>query len=85
MEQNKFNEDYTIFRLMVTSVETLKAQIDKYNSFFNTDFEIIKVIDDEVPFCDVRVSKFQMSDIFGLGFGLARFEQKLREEGKIDW
>ena len=82
MEQNN-NE--TVFRLMVTSVDTLKQQIEKYNEFFKTDFEIINVIEDEVPFCDVRVTKFQTSDIFGLGFGLARFEQKLREEGKIDW
>jgi hypothetical protein len=85
MEQNNFNDDYTIFRLMVTSVDNLKEQIEKYNSFFKTDFEIINIVNDEVPFCDVRVSKFNISDVFGLGFGLARFEQKLREEGKIDW
>jgi len=45
----------------------------------------LDIIDDEIPFCHVSVSKFQISDIFGLGFGLARYEQKLREEGKIDW
>ena len=82
MEQNKKE---TIFRLMVTSVDTLRQQIEKYNDLFKTDFEIIKVIDDEIVFCDIKVTKFQMSDIFGLGFTLARFEQKLREEGKIDW
>ena len=81
MEQNK----ETIFRLMVTSVDTLRQQIEKYNHRFKTDFEIIKVIDDEVMFCDIKVTKFQTSDIFGLGFTLARFEQKLRDEGKIDW
>jgi hypothetical protein len=81
MEQNKEIE----FRLMVTSVDTLKQQIENYNSFFKTDFEIIKVIDDEVPFCDIKVTNYKMSDIFGLGFGLALLEQKLREEGKIDW
>lgn len=82
MEQSN-NE--TIFRLMVTSVDTLGQQIEKYNSFFKTDFEIINIINDEVMFCDIKVTKFQTSDIFGLGFGLARFEQILREEGKIDW
>lgn len=82
MEQN--NKE-TIFRLMVTSVDTLNQQIEKYNNFFKTDFEIIKIIEDEVMFCDIRVTKFQTSDIFNLGFALARFEQKLREEGKIDW
>ena len=82
MEQN--NKE-TVFRLMVTSVDTLKQQIELYNRIFKTDFQIIKVIDDEVTFCDIRVTQFKTSDIFGLGFGLARFEQKLREEGKIDW
>jgi hypothetical protein len=85
MEQNNSNKEYTTFRLMVTSVDTLKEQIEKYNKFFKTDFEIINVINNEVPFCDVRVSNFQISDVFGLGFGLARFEQKLRERGEIDW
>lgn len=82
MEQNK---EGVIFRLMVTSVDTLSQQIEKYNSFFKTDFEIINIVEDEVMFCDIKVTKFQTSDVFGLGFGLARYEQKLREEGKIDW
>lgn len=82
MEQNK---EGIIFRLMVTSVDTLSQQIEKYNSFFKTDFEIINIVEDEVMFCDIKVTKFQTSDVFGLGFGLARYEQKLREEGKIDW
>jgi hypothetical protein len=85
MEQNKNSNSETIFRLMVTSVDTLSAQIEAYNNFFKTDFEIVSVIDDEVPFCDVRVTQFQISDVFGLGFKLAKYEQKLREEGKIDW
>lgn len=85
MERSDLNNKETVFRIMVTSVETLQQQIEKYNGFFKTDFEIVEIIHDEVPFCDVRVTNFQVSDIFGLGFTLARFEQKLREEGKIDW
>ena len=69
MEQNK---EGIIFRLMVTSVDTLSQQIEKYNSFFKTDFEIINIVEDEVMFCDIKVTKFQTSDVFGLGFGLAR-------------
>jgi hypothetical protein len=85
MEQNNFDNKEMVFRLMVTSVDTLATQIKKYNDFFKTDFEIVNVIDDEVPFCDLRVTKYKVSDIFGLGFSLALLEQKLREEGKIDW
>lgn len=85
MEQNNFDNNEIVFRLMVTSVDTLSKEIEKYNGFFGTDFQIIEVINDEVPFCDIRASKYKVSDIFGLGFGLAQMEQKLREEGKIDW
>jgi hypothetical protein len=74
-----------IFRVMVTSVDVLKREIQDYNDFFKTDFEIINVIDDEVPFCDIKVTKYKMGDIFDLGFCLARLEQKLRENGEIDW
>jgi hypothetical protein len=81
MEQNS----ELVFRIMVTSVNTLEKQILNYNCLFKTDFEVINIINDEVPFCDIKVTKYNVSDIFGLGFGLALFEQKLREEGKIDW
>lgn len=73
------------FRVMVTSIEVFETEIENYNNFFKTDFKIINVIDDEVPFCDVEVSKYTMADIFGLGFCLARYEEKLRKEGRIDW
>ena len=85
MYQNNLDNKEIVFRLMVTSVDTLSQQIEKYNSFFKTDFQIVNVINDEVPFCDIKVSKFKVADIFGLGFGLALLEQRLREEGKIDW
>lgn len=85
MEQNNLENKKIIFRLMVTSVETLTQEIESYNTFFGTDFEIINIIEDEVPFCDVKVSKYKISDIFDLGFSLAILEQKLREKGEIDW
>jgi len=74
-----------VFRLMVTSIETLAQEVADYNRFFKTDFQIINIIDDEVPFCDVKVTQYKISDIFGLGFGLALLEQRLREKGEIDW
>ena len=40
MEQNNFDNKVIIFRLMVTSVDTLAKEIENYNNFFKTDFEI---------------------------------------------
>ncbi|MDR1203627.1 MAG: hypothetical protein LBL58_18620 [Tannerellaceae bacterium] len=80
MENNEL-----IFRVMVTSSELLKREIEDYNNFFKTDFEIINIIEDEVPFCDIKVKRYKISDIFDLGFCLARLEQNLREKGEINW
>lgn len=84
MEQNK-KKEVLIFQLMITSVQTLEREIERYNRFNKTDFQIINIIDDEVPFCEIKVTNYKVSDIFGLGFCLALFEQKLRERGEIDW
>ncbi|ATA91587.1 MULTISPECIES: hypothetical protein [Capnocytophaga] len=81
MEENK----ELIFRVMVTFPDLLEREIKSYNDFFKTDFEIINVIEDEVPFCDIRVTKWKVQNIFGLGYSLAILEDKLREKGEIDW
>ena len=81
MEENK----ELIFRIMVTSVDVLEKEIDRYNSFNNTDFEIVKIIEEiEVFFCEIKTTS-SLSHIFDLGFGLARYEEELRQQGKIDW
>jgi hypothetical protein len=57
---------------MVTSVNVLETEIQDYNNFFKTDFKIINTIDDEVPFCDIKVTNYKIGDIFDLGFCLAK-------------
>ncbi|GHT71759.1 hypothetical protein AGMMS50239_41040 [Bacteroidia bacterium] len=74
-----------IFTIMVTSPDLLEREIRNYNDFFKTDFEIIEIIDDEVPFCKLKVAEYTMANIFGLGYSLALFEERLRKKGEIDW
>ncbi len=81
MESNK----ELIFKVMVTFPHVLEKEIKDFNNFYNTDFEIIETIYDEVPFCRIKVSKFKPSDIFDLGYSLAAIQYKMREEGKLDW
>lgn len=50
MEQNK----ELVFQVMVTFPGLLEKEIVDYNKFHGTDFEMIAVIDDEVPFCKIR-------------------------------
>lgn len=81
MEENK----ELIFRVMVMSSDLLEREIKNYNDFFKTDFKVINVIDDEVTFCDIKVTKWKIQNIFGLGYSLAILEDKLKEKGEIDW
>ena len=81
MEENKELN----FRIMVPSPDILEKEIKNYHLFFETDFKIINIIDDDVPFCDIKVTKWKIQNIFGLGYSLAVLEDKLRQNGEIDW
>lgn len=74
-----------IFRVMVTFPYILEKEVKSYNEFYGADFEIIETYEDDVPFCDLKVTKYEPSNIFGLGYSLALLENKLKEEGEIDW
>ena len=79
------NNKELIFEVMVTFPDLLEREILEYNQFHDTDFEVIEIIDDEVPFCKIKVNKYQISDIFDLGYSLAITQYTLREKGEIDW
>ena len=80
MEPNKL-----IFTIICNDEKYLNQIIDWYNASYKTDFKIINRIEDEVCFSEIEVSKYRPSDIFDLGYQFGVKEQKLREEGKIDW
>lgn len=81
MESDKFVE----FRVMVTYPHLLEERIHKHNQIYNTSFELVEVIEDEVFFCVIKADKEKLSDIFDLGYGLAAYQYSLRESGEIDW
>ncbi|MGV4460439.1 hypothetical protein ACQ1Q5_02775 [Ornithobacterium rhinotracheale] len=62
----------------------LRKEIERYNEFDNTDFEIIEIAEEiEAEFCKIKTTADE-SHIFKLRFGLARYEEELRQEDKID-
>ena len=73
------------FKVMVTFPYLLEQEVKNFNKFYGTDFELVETINDEVSFCRIRVTKYETSNIFGLGYSLAALENKLKEEGEIDW
>lgn len=74
-----------VFTIICNDEKYLIQIIDWYNESYNTDFKIIKRIEDEVSFSKIKVSRYRLSDIFDLGYQFGVKEQKLRQEGKIDW
>jgi hypothetical protein len=81
MEENKVIE----FKIMVMYVEILEKAIIQHNNNNNTDFRIKEVIDDDVIFCVLQVTKYKTEDIFNLGHRLAVIEYNMRAKGEIDW
>ncbi len=73
------------FKVMITFPDLLEITIEKFNSFYGTDFIIKKVIDDEVPFCIIGASKYTLANVFDLGYSLAAKQYTMREKGEIDW
>ncbi len=73
------------FRVICNDNTYLAETLEWYNSVYNTDFEIINFIIDEVNFADIRVNKYSVSDIFNIGYQFGVKEEKLRQKGEIDW
>ncbi len=74
-----------IFTIICNEEKYLREVIDWYNNSYKTDFRIVNRIEDEVCFSEIEVSKYKPSDLFDLGYQFGVKEQKLRQEGKIDW
>lgn len=74
-----------IFQIMVMYIEVLEREIQDYNERNNTNFEIIEIIDDELIFCKIKVSKYNYSDLYNLGYSVSVLQYHMKEKGEIDW
>jgi hypothetical protein len=81
MEQNKI----IFFTIICNDKKYLEDTINWYNRNYKTDFEINDFKIDEVNFATVKVTHYEISDIFSLGYQFGVKEQKLRQKGEIDW
>lgn len=79
------NDKEIEFRVICNDKKQLEASIHWYNSIYNTDFLITKFILDEVNFAYIKVTKYTFSDIFNIGHTFGVKEEKLRQNGEIDW
>lgn len=70
---------------MVMFSEVLEEVITEYNQFYETDFHITNIVDDDLSFCTIEATKYQLKDIFGLGYSLATSEDLKKSKGELDW
>lgn len=81
MELNK----ELIFDIISTDDIVIIEAVQDYNKIYKTDFEIVKFIYDEVVFARLKVTKYQISDIFDLGYIFHSFIVSKRQKREIDW
>lgn len=75
-----------LFKVMVMFPEILQNAIQRHNSFNNTDFEVVEVMEEiEGCFCKIKVTKYKIEDVFNFGYLLSALENKMRIKGEIDW
>lgn len=70
---------------MVMFSEVLEEVITEYNQFYETDFHITNIVDDDLSFCTIEATKYQLKDIFGLGYSLSLTQNEKKLKGEIDW
>lgn len=73
------------FEVMVMFPEVLEFAIQQHNERNGTDFCITDVVDDDLSFCTIEATKYQLKDIFSLGYRLSIIEHKKRLDGELDW
>jgi len=73
------------FKVMITFPELLEEKIKEFNTSHKTDFKLIEVLNEEVPFCVLQGNNVTKAQIFNLGYSLAVKQYRLREEGKLEW
>lgn len=56
-----------IFKIMADDVDFAKEFLKKYNTKYKTEFELIKIDDDEVTFLSIETNNSNNDDIIKLG------------------
>jgi len=81
----ELNKEPLIFDIICTDDKVISEAIEAYNKMYKTDFEIVEFIYDEVVFARLRVSQYEISNIFDLGYYFHSTVMLKRQKGEIDW
>jgi hypothetical protein len=80
----KSNEDF--FFSVKCDKKLLPEVLEDYNKLYKTDFEIVEFNNNSLEVvAKIRVSQYQISDIFSLGFSYGSFNVYKNKSDEIDW
>ena len=85
MELDKKENKRTEFQIISSDDKLIIESVASYNKTYGTDFKVEKFIYDEVIFAIITVSKFDLKDIFHLGYQFGGFAEYKRNKGEINW
>ena len=74
-----------IFEVLVMDLNTLEKAIEQHNQESGTNFKIIKEVEDELNLAVIKVSNYNISDIFYLGYSLSCMQYYLKDKGEFDF
>ncbi|NBA88422.1 hypothetical protein GVN16_21795 [Emticicia sp. CRIBPO] len=85
MPSNDSSEQRTEFTIISSDDKLILNSVEYYNKYYHTDFKVERFINDEVVFAVISASKFELSDVFSLGYQFGAIAENKRQKGEIDW
>ena len=75
------------FKVLVMDLDILEKAVEMYNldPTSNVKFQIINEIEDSLNSATIQSDKYNIEEVFRLGYRLADLENYLQNKGESDW
>ncbi|ASP17115.1 hypothetical protein HMPREF9120_01743 [Neisseria sp. oral taxon 020 str. F0370] len=75
------------FKVLVMDLDILEKAVEMYNldPTSNVKFQIINEIEDSLNSATIQSDKYNIEEVFRLGYRLADLENYLQNKGEFDW
>ena len=75
------------FKVLVMDLDILEKAVEMYNldPTSNVKFQIINEIEDSLNSATIQSDKYNIEEVFRLGYRLADLENYLQYKGEFDW
>ena len=75
------------FKVLVMDLDILEKAVEMYNldPTSNVKFQIINELEDSLNAATIQSDKYNIEEVFRLGYRLADLENYLQNKGEFDW